>query len=246
MKKLAIFLIAACFIIAACTPAPQQQAPQPPTPNNQLEPLSHDPEQQVQDVNGIRIEASDFRLENGRIALDVCYEIPDARSWMISNVEITAGLQNSQAVEMVLIELRLPAVDGQQNVITLGEERMEADQNDGGGVRCDLVRPLEILPTDQAITVHIGALIAEPYESEICDPAYLARVNTLLARHHAELEADCFLQEHEGGGVSSGLKIVAWPSSMNEREAQALMDSEFFLDLNGVRGPWVFEFQIDE
>ncbi|HRN51253.1 MAG TPA: hypothetical protein PLC52_09770 [Anaerolineales bacterium] len=243
MKKLAIFLIAACFI-AACSPAPQQQAPQP-TPTSQPTALPDTPAAQVQQVNGIRIEASDFRLENGRIALDVCYEIPDARSWVISNVEITAGLQNSQAVEMVLIELRLPAVDGQQNVITLDEERMEADQNDGGGVRCDLVRPLEILPTDQAVTVHIGALMAEPYESEMCDPAYLARVNTLLAMHHAELVADCLLQEHEGG-VSSGLKIVAWPSSMNEHEAQAVMDSDFFLDLNGIRGPWVFEFQIDE
>lgn len=242
MKKLAIFLIAACFI-AACTPAPQQQAPHPPSTSLPT-PAPDAPDVQVQDVNGTRIRASNFRLENERITLDVCFEIPDARDWTIWDIEITSGEQKTEFIEMVLIELRQPAVDGQQNVITLGEDHTEPDQNDGGGVRCDLVRSMEMLPTDAPVTVRIDALMAQPSEGGVCDPAYLERVNTLLDTHNPELQADCFIQELDGGG-SSGLNIIAWPASMSEQDAQVVMDNDFFLDLNGIRGPWVFEFQFD-
>lgn len=248
MKKLAIFLIAACFI-TACTATPPQQAPQPtstqPVPTIQPTSPPDDPAIQIQDVNGIRIEASDFRVENGLITLDLCYEIPDGRDWMIWSIEITAGSQKAQSVEMALIQLRQPAVDGQQNVMTPGEDRLEPDQNDGGGLRCDTVRPLELLPTNQLVTVTIGALMAQPYESEVCDPAYLERVNALLATYSPKLQADCFVNVFEDGG-SSGLKIVAWPNTMSKHEAQAIMDTDFFLDLDGIRGPWVFSFQLDE
>jgi hypothetical protein len=51
----------------------------------------------------------------------------------------------------------------------------------------------------------------------------------------------CIEEEYIGG-----LEVVDKPDSMSLETAQAYLSSQdFYLDLHGVRGPWVFTFTID-
>lgn len=84
-------------------------------------------------ANGITIEASNFHLDGNQAKVDICHEFPDARDWTIWKAKVVAGQIEIDGFEMSLIELRQPAINGKQEVITLYDNVMQPDQNSGWG-----------------------------------------------------------------------------------------------------------------
>jgi hypothetical protein len=219
MKAALLFLIC---LLAACAAAPQAAS-----------------DLQTQDVNGIHMEASNFRIDMASLKFDLCYDMPTSEDWLPWNVSVSNGEGTISALEISLIELRQPAVDGFQQVISLTDETTEPDENDGLGWRCDAIK-FASAPSFPA-TITVEAILAQPSEGGVCDPLYLERVNDALDTYDPELQADCFIIEYEGGGGSSGLELTTWPDSMTEAEANSILgDPEFYLDVHGIRGPWQF------
>ena len=91
----------------------------------------------------------------------------------------------------------------------------------------------------------IEALAAYPREGEVCDAGYLERLNRALDARAPGLSAECFIEEYEGGGGSSGVRLLTWPDSMSREEAETIFYSqEIFLEVHGIRGPWVFTAEV--
>jgi hypothetical protein len=200
----------------------------------------------TQVVNGITMLASNFRIENGELNFDLCYDIPDSGDWTVWQANLRTESAEIEMLETALLELRHPAVDGIQEVITLAESTSEPDENNGLGLRCDSIRFFGAVSDSHHFTITIESILATPSESGVCDATYLARVNAELETYAVGLSAECFIVEYEGGGGSSGLEIAAWPETMTQQEAEAILaDSDFYMDVHGIRGPWIFNVTFD-
>lgn len=198
------------------------------------------PDVQTASVNGITVEVSNFRVDGTQATLDICHQFPDARDWTIWKTSVKADQTKIQELEFSLIELRKPAVNGQQEVITLYDEFVEPDENNGLGLRCDALTVRGVPADAKSITLTIESIAAYPHEGGFCEEEYLNRVNAELDKYDPDLEAGCF----EGSGIS-GLKLISWPASMEEWEAQNILSSEeVFMNIQGIRGPWTFTYEI--
>ena len=202
---------------------------------------------QTQTVNGITMQASNFRIENRQLKLDLCFDMPDDGPWIEWKASLKSGQHTSQLFQIDLIELRKPAINGQQEVMTSTEDYFEPDKNNGLGRRCDILTFSEVINFSGPATITIEAIVAEPGQGGVCEAAYLQRVNDELDKYDPALEANCFIESSEGGGSSSGLILTGKPENMTQQEGEnILFSNEFFLDAHGVRGPWVFNVVLDK
>jgi hypothetical protein len=91
-------------------------------------------------------------------------------------------------------------------------------------------------------TIAVHSLAAAPREGEECSAAFLGKVQQALDARNTGIKVQCYRNEFGSGG-SSGVKVASKPASMSMEEAEAMLSSqEMFLDLYGIRGPWVFYF----
>jgi hypothetical protein len=207
-----------------------------------------DPVQLVQRVNGIDISASHFLKEGDQVFLDVCFDMPNNDDWTVWMASLQAGGEEFTVSGSIPIEVRELPIEGQQRVITFDKrgnwtEKWEPIEAGQKGRRCDTlyfnIRP--DLDLSNA-TIAINSIAAAPREGEECSAAYLNRVQKVLDARKTGIEVQCYKDEIGSGG-SSGLKIVSKPDSMSMEDAIAMLYSpEMFLDLHGIRGPWLFNF----
>jgi hypothetical protein len=201
----------------------------------------------TQTVNNIAIRVDSFRQDNEQVLIDVCFDLPDNSDWTIWSATLTLEGKTYTWSGWDPIEIRLPPVDGKQQVtIFLPEGGIEVSLVDMGvgqtGFRCDTVYfdgvPAGVNSTRYTLT--IDALEAAPKEGEECTQAYLEKAQAVLDAKNSGITVKCAEQDYIGG-----LEIATKPESMSIDEAQSMLyDPEFYLDLNGIRGPWVFELEI--
>jgi hypothetical protein len=200
-----------------------------------------------QSVNHITISIDNYRREQERILIDVCFDLPDASDWTMWNALLKYGGKAYEWSEMVPIEIRKPPADGKQQVLSfptgggVTETWVEAT-DDQKGYRCETIYfddiPSE--PDSNHYIFTIDALEAAPKEGEECTQAYLEKAQSVLDANKTGITVKCVEGEY-----TSGLGVAEKPTSMSMEEAQSILSSEdFYLALNGIKGPWTFEFEI--
>ena len=146
------------------------------------------------------------------------------------------------------IIIREPPMEGKQKVTTFtktqdGVKMSKPFWEDAGGVmgqRCDTLYFANIPQSANRFTFTLDAIAAYPREGEECDPSYLAKFQAALDARQSGIRVDC---QHEE--LSGGLKVVDHPATMSLEEAEnVLHGNDLFLEVNGIRGPWVFSFEI--
>lgn len=201
----------------------------------------------TQMVNNIAIRIDNFHRENERILIDVCFDLPNDSDWTMWNGFLKYGEKAYEWSGGGPIEIRKPPVDGKQQVLTFptggGVNVTWVDGTDGQkGYRCETVY-FDGIPSASNSTHYtftIDALEAAPREGEECTQAYLGKAQAALDANKTGIIVKCV----EGEYVS-GLEVADKPTSMSMEEAQSILSSEdFYLELNGIKGPWVFEFEI--
>lgn len=204
----------------------------------------------TQKVNGILVTADNFRRENNKLLLDVCYEFPTNLDWTIWDAHLDDGVSGSLAWDKAdPIIIRDPPVDGKQKVtpfertqvgVKVGEPRWEDASDTTMGLRCDTLYFDGVSEVSTHLTFTLDAIAAYPSEGEECDPAYLAKYQAALDARNIGIKVDCRHEEY-----TSGVEVLDKPASMSLDEAENILHSnDLFLDLRGIRGPWVFEYEI--
>lgn len=145
-------------------------------------------------------------------------------------------------------EIRKPPVDGIQQIWIFKPEggvdiqSVEADGSEPA-YRCETIyfEGIAGSPASTLYTLTIEALEATPREGEYCSSAYLRKVQDALDARQTGITIKCIEEEY-----IDGLEVVTKPETMSMESAKAYISStDFYLDLNGHRGPWVFTFTLD-
>jgi hypothetical protein len=190
----------------------------------------------IQVVNGITVSASNPRIDDDKLSVDVCFTLPDDSNWIIWKASLKTADTIVSDFAATPIELRLPPVNGQQRVITqdaLGNpsERTEVVTGDRKGRRCDTLS-FQVSGGSNAYTagLTVNSIAALPAEGQYC--AYLEKVQKQLDARNVSIVVSC--AEKEG----SANAVVSKPASMSQADAEKLVYSdEWFTQI----GPWVFD-----
>lgn len=204
----------------------------------------------IQKTNGILVTIDNFRRENNKFLLDVCYDFPTNLDWTIWDAHLDDGVSGSIAWDKAdPIIIREPPVDGKQRVtpfertqvgIKVGEPRWEDASDTTMGLRCDTLYFDGVSEVSTHLTFTLDAIAAYPKEGEECDPAYLAKYQAALDARNTGIKVDCRHEEY-----MSGVEVLDKPASMSLEEAENILHgNDLFLDIRGIRGPWVFVFEL--
>lgn len=213
-------------------------------------------------VNGITIHAGNYRLEidpeisrgEHMLAVDICYDMLDASDWLprATSFVDAQGLGVTPQY-LSVIEIRYPPqlVDGKmQQLVTDGNLDRYQDALPGQtiGQRCDTLHA--VLPDGfdtSSFIITIDSIARNPSESDVCglldggDSEYLKKIQSALDERKTGIKIKHKWDQGEDGGVC-GLEIIQKPAKMSDNEALGIVyDEDMFLDLFGVRGPWVFK-----
>lgn len=159
------------------------------------------------------------------ILVNVCYPLPDARDWQLREVTLEYG-------DRIIREYGTAWIEG------TGYPPVGTSP----GQRCVKLRFMaEQFPGYSGWhRVVVGVLYAEPFEGEYCT-TYLKEVQQALNKLGSGIEVKC--SEPPVGGI----EVASVPEGMNMEEANKFIQSEEFrYSLRSIKGPWVFEFFLDE
>lgn len=170
----------------------------------------------------IQVSASNPRRDGDTLLVDVCFDLPDSRDWMVQDalVDLLRGGNTTQSPinAASLISLQAAGADG------------------APGQRCDA---LEFsLPEGSAAvtpTLQVLALEASPREGETCT-AYLDQVQAALDRQTTGIRIACDEAPQSFGSWT----ISAKPESLSQSDAEAIVYQAFKESIT-IEGPWVFE-----
>lgn len=149
------------------------------------------------EVEGVAIEASHWRMENGAVLVDICFERISEDDWNLSRSELSIGGSTIQASYWALIEYRY-------------DESGQATQ------RCDAVSfPYANVAVLGEVRVTVPRLETSRSENIDCPAARSKLQGT-------GIEIECYQMENSGGYT-----VVAQPEDMPLEEAQRLADDAF-------------------
>lgn len=202
----------------------------------------------AQTVNGVEIRFEGVQHKGETVTVNVCFDLPDDSDWLIWDTTLEVNGKATRWSTMGPTELRKPPMDGMQQVWIFnyeGEDQIyyeEADESQSG-YRCEAINFegfADLSPSTPA-TLIIEALEAPPSEGEFCTEAYLEEVQAALDARQTGITVKCTEEEYIGG-----LEILTKPETISLETAEAYLGSpDFYLDLHGIRGPWVFTFDLD-
>jgi hypothetical protein len=198
--------------------------------------------QLTQRVNNIEISASNFRLEAAQLLVDVCFEMPDTSDWTVWSAALDGDKGAGVLSASIPIEVRDLPVEGKQRVIRFDQmggsvTTWEPAADSQKGLRCDTLY-FDVQSDQEAagVTLTIDAIAAYPREGEVCEAAYLEKVQKALDTRYTGIVVQCKI-----GDGTAGLVIASKPDTLSDTDAEALLYSnDLFLDVHGIRGPWVF------
>jgi hypothetical protein len=165
-------------------------------------------------VDPFQLEASNFRIADDQVMVDVCMQMPDTQDWMIGDSYL---VMNNE-------KLRL---GGGESL-----DYQAATQDGRPGRRCDTLSfDLPAGTTTGPATLTIETVTAYPREGQYC--TYLLNtVQPTLDARQAGIKLAC--EEKPG---TSDARVIRKPEAMSQEEAEKIaFSTEFYT----VIGPWTF------
>ena len=170
----------------------------------------------------VQVSASNPRRDGDTLLVDVCFELPDNRDWMVQDALVSA-LSAGKPYQAPINAASLISLQ-------------PAAENGAPGKRCDAVE-FSLPPGAEAVTptLQVLALEAPPREGETCT-TYLDQVQSSLDRKTTGIRVAC----EEAPQSFGSWTISAKPESLSQADAEAIV-YQAFKDAITIEGPWVFE-----
>lgn len=199
-------------------------------------------------ANGITFYAGHYRADQaGRLMVDFCFDQVDTKDWTLEETHLV-DRQGHKAYpsESELLEVRFPPkmIDGEMKQwildLRVGSQDyyIDADPNQKMGQRT--VSVTYHLPPDfdvASFTIAVESIIAYPSEGEQCSDVLISKLQQALDEKQTGIKIK--LRTESG---MCGWEIVQKPKDISVEEAMSKVgDNEMWLDLFGIRGPWIFE-----
>jgi hypothetical protein len=201
----------------------------------------------TQTAQGVEMSATNFRLENNELLVDICYLLPSSADWIIRDAAVQIEGSMIRYHASTAIEISRTLESGMKRVtfypskssdrVTQGSKDLESDSLPD--YRCDTVSfrlEADLIPSD--VTVVIRSIIAPPAEGEECI-SYRDNVQSILDAENSGIRLDCVKQEY--GSITS---IAEKSESMSDEEAQSLIN-EAKRKITTIDGPWIFTGSIE-
>lgn len=168
-----------------------------------LQESSRDESSSIAEVNGVEVDASNFRMENNQITVDICFERISEEDWNLSRSSLDIAGSTIWANYWALIDYRY-------------------DESGRATHRCDMVTfPFSGAFSAGEVTVVIPRL--ETSRSEIMDcPAAMEKLGG------TGIVIECFQTEHSGG-----YNLLEKPEDMSLEEAHSIASDAFIEVLDG-------------
>jgi len=203
-------------------------------------------EEMMRVVNGMRVTASDLAVNDDQISVRVCFDLPDNRDWTITYPDSVVLAINDYEYPWsggTLVEMVGFPIDGQQSIAELNGERLEfktVPASPGNTPHlCNVInfeKPKEAF-TSAKLVIHF--ILGRPRGDGECSPTYIDKAQQVMDSHQPGIIVGCTEE-------SFGVVVLEKPDDMTLEEADSLLHSrEVLIDIQGVRGPWVFDFVIE-
>ena len=201
----------------------------------------------TQTAQGVEISAANFRVEEDRLKVDVCYQLPKGEDWLVGIAVAKIGDKEIVYDENPAIETSRTLENGKKQIMSSQTNPSsgvvepvfaEMDSNDLPDYRCStIVFRLEPDIIVSNVSVTIPDLTFVQKGSEGCN--YIQTVQSVLDAEKTGIRLDCVTQDY---GVFTS--IAEKPASMSDEEAQQLV-SEVRRKIFTVEGPWTFEWKFE-
>lgn len=201
----------------------------------------------TQTVAGIDLSVTNLRYEKDdffkiKIAVDVCYRLPDNKDWGIYEAIVQSDGQQFLLHGGTLLEVAEAREDGTKHIVRFEGQGMEVEDvpSDGVSYRCDALSFFPYPPLAEGLELSsailtIKSLRALPREGQDCE-FYLTAVQEALKQDGAGIELACT----QGEWGRYNLQIVNKLAGMSEKEARSVV-MQYADRVWTVEGPWVFE-----
>lgn len=214
---LAIFL--GSLLLKSCLPPLRPAVTQPATTPTPFD---------ASTTNGIKITASNARIEAPYLHVDVCYDMPWNADWGI----VEATLES----------------DGQQiSLIGFGNLCSYWTPCESPGTKCDtldfpVVKPgMNLTSSIEDFTITISTIAVSSQHGEICTQPFLDQFQRELAIRDERITAKTECDEWREQFLVTGK-----PSDMTMDEAQSII-WEVYQEIIGIRhGPWILEGRLEK
>ena len=220
MKRL---ILAMFFFLAACAPAtPSANLPVfLGTATAYIAP-SYPSEQAAvsvpnQEASGIQVSIDRVWREGKNLNASVCFTLPDASDWAISEANLNYGGTVLQEFGTTLVNMQEPAA-GQ------------------AGSRCDTLTFVVAPDADlSTATITINAIASYPREGEYCS-VYMPKIQQALEARGIGITLECV----DVNGTPT-MQISSRPADMTQERAEQIVYSDEFYT---IKGPWTFTFNL--
>ena len=184
---------------------------------------------QIQEVSGISLLAANFRVLQNQLMIDTCFDKPDGGDWIIRHASLRLGDKDIEYSGSILMEFPITGTSEK-------EQRCDTIYFEGLSPETDFSNALFI----------VDWILAFPREGEMCSPEYLAKFQKALDQANKEITVECYREALENGGIA-GIRVASKPDSMSQEEAESIIyNHNFFLSVNGIRGPWLFPISLEQ
>ena len=202
----------------------------------------------TQTAQGVEISAANFRVEEDRLKVDVCYQVATGEEWLVGIAVAKIGDKEIVYDEFLALEIFRTQENGKKQIISsqpnpssgIAEPVFkEADSDNLPDYRCGII--IFYLEPDTKIsdvTITISDLMSSINEGEGCD-AYFHNLQSILDAEKTGIRLDCVKQEY--GEFTS---IAEKPASMSDEEAQRLYN-EAVRRVTRIEGPWIFTEKVE-
>lgn len=160
------------------------------------------------------ISATNFRLDEDQVKIDVCFNLPDQQDWMLDRARLQLGALTLDQTGGELLEYEQATSQGKP------------------GRRCDTFyfeAPLNSVVSEAILTIE--SVSAPPREGQYCE-FLLSTVQPFLDQRGAGIKVSCTEQT----GYSDA-KVISKPDDMTQAEAEQIA---FSREYYRVDGPWQF------
>jgi hypothetical protein len=205
--------------------------------------------------NNIDVTANNFTIDGKQASTDVCFDLPDNADWTIWQASLKYGTEKITEIDEFSsnpIEIREPPVNGKQRIFTFASGKpavtiIDVDTNKViKGKRCDsiifAIADSESIKGITKYTITIRSIAAYPREGETCTKANIDRIQKALDSRKSGIKIKCEADDNNSGGMSK-IVIDSKPDTLSTEEAEGILyGNDLFLDVYGIRGPWLYDF----
>lgn len=195
---------------------------------------------ETQTVNGTEMSASNFRIEDKFLKVNICFTNPNNQEWSLGEAAVQIGNDKVLPFGGSTLEVSRNLGDGLGEITTISDKNINLEKINYSvpNYRCDML--LFLVDAKQAGysgTVALTVKNINMVPKGVCETT--ETIQRILNEKKLGIKIAC-AETGSDGLYGAQIKILEKPQNMSEEQAQQYI-SEARREVITIDGPWVFE-----